>query len=67
MSLYELTEDEIVELKLQYLIDNLSNYGLQASYVDALTINNIVPFNCLVDKYHNRNFEKSDFACNVIM
>lgn len=65
MSIYELTADEIAELKEMYLTRHREECGDNVSNGELCDAEDLVTYEMLIDSYGSTEFVPEDFWCNA--
>ena len=67
MSVYELSRDELIELKVRYLDNYLwETEHRSASYGEIADADEIVPDETVFEAYEGYTFVEDDFFCNYL-
>lgn len=64
MTIYDLTADEITELKEMYLTRHYDECGEDCSMGELVSADDLVTYEMLVEAYGNTEFVPDDFWCN---
>ena len=65
MNVHDLTRDQLVELKEQYLVDWYDSYDQHPSYQELADADSIIPDGLVYDYFDGIEFTADDFVCTA--